>query len=46
MLSLVRKEGEFVAAFKELGELRRRNAKWAMLLFDRDYEQLFYSIYS
>lgn len=35
-----------MAALTELSEARRKNANWAMLLFDRDYEQLFYSIYS
>lgn len=45
VLALVRKEGEFVGGLAALGEARRRNANWAGLLFDRDYEQLFSSIY-
>ena len=43
---MVTHDEKFVKMMKELERVSQENPKWAGLLFDREYEQLFYGLFS
>lgn len=42
----VRKQSEYITEMVKLQETHEKNREWAKLLFNRDYEDLFYGLYS